>query len=272
MLSAVIIVLREALEAALIVSILLALSQVFHLRHRWCSLALVLGAGCSWLLASNANTIAELFDGAGQELVSAVLLIVMVVCLFFICAFMVLKIVRPSRVMADEIQSLTSYPLFLYLLLTLVVICATAREGAEVWVYLTSFTPAGDGAYPVLLGAAIGAGIGVSLGAIFYYAFLFMGRNHFAFVSIVILTIVAGGLGFQVAREFMQIGWLDSAEPVWNSSAIISERSLTGELLYALIGYEATPTPIQLVFYLVSIFPFICLGFLYRYLGSEQKS
>jgi high-affinity iron transporter len=274
MLDAVIIVLREALEAALIVSILLALNQLFNLRRYWCIVALACGALCSWVLAKYTNDIAELFDGAGQELLSAALLTTMVLGLVGVSGFVIKQLVSQSKknlstqVVGDQLVVKQSY--LLYFLLILVVICATAREGSEVWIYLTSFAMQGSNAHPVLLGAAIGAGIGICMGAIFYYACLFMEQTRFAVVSVIILTLVAGGLGFQIAQEFMQIGWLESGQPLWNSSALIPERSLLGELLYALVGYEATPTLTQLYFYLASVLPFIVMWIAYFFLQSER--
>ena len=43
----------------------------------------------------------------------------------------------------------------------------------------------------------------------------------------------------------MQVDWLSQSPAVWDTSSIITEHSLLGELLYALIGYEATPTFLQ---------------------------
>jgi high-affinity iron transporter len=44
-----------------------------------------------------------------------------------------------------------------------------------------------------------------------------------------------------------------SQYPLWDTSEWISERSITGQMLYALLGYEATPTPIQAAAYLIAI-------------------
>jgi high-affinity iron transporter len=46
---------------------------------------------------------------------------------------------------------------------------------------------------------------------------------------------------------------LPAQAPLWDASGWISEISLTGQLLYALIGYEATPTPLQIIFYLLTL-------------------
>ena len=51
----------------------------------------------------------------------------------------------------------------------------------------------------------------------------------------------------------VQADWLPASQPLWNSSAWLPEGSLLGQLLYALIGYEATPGPWQVGLYGASI-------------------
>jgi high-affinity iron transporter len=55
----------------------------------------------------------------------------------------------------------------------------------------------------------------------------------------------------------MQGGLVESQLPVWDSSGWISETSVTGQLLYALLGYEATPSLKQLVFYGATLVAFL---------------
>ena len=57
----------------------------------------------------------------------------------------------------------------------------------------------------------------------------------------------------QATQFLIQADWLASTEPVWDSSHIISEHSLPGQLLYALMAYEATPTWSQIIIYLTSL-------------------
>ena len=60
----------------------------------------------------------------------------------------------------------------------------------------------------------------------------------------------------------IQADWLPSELPIWNSNKLLSEQSIIGQLASANFGYEATPTLIQLYFYLVSLslIPLTLLG------------
>ena len=70
-LNSVVIVLREVLEAAVLVSALLALARSVHLGQRWLWLALPLAAIGVALYASFLAVITDALDGAGQEVLNA---------------------------------------------------------------------------------------------------------------------------------------------------------------------------------------------------------
>jgi high-affinity iron transporter len=70
------------------------------------------------------------------------------------------------------------------------------------------------------------------------------------------------------AVEFMiQADYIAATTPVWDSSHLISERSAVGQLLYALVGYEATPAPQQAAAYFSSILMLVVaasISFMFR--------
>lgn len=275
MLSAVILVLREVLEAALIISLLLALTRKIKLSSRWSLIAVIIGLLGSWLLATNAYTIADAFEGAGQELLNSALFIAVIIGIVLINLLMMPFIFAPETAVRFNDDSkfvpfTQTQRNLMYILFIIVVSGAMTREGSEIWIYLSSFISSTDGLYSVGLGGAIGAGIGLSLGAIAYYLFIMLPPKSFLPIFILTVTLIAGGLSMQVAKELMQIGWLDSPQPLWDSSWLIGEHTLTGELLYALIGYEAKPTSTQIIFYLTAIAP-VLITFIWQFLPIRRK-
>ena len=52
-------------------------------------------------------------------------------------------------------------------------------------------------------------------------------------------------------QVFIQAGVVDGGFPVWNTSSWISERSITGQLLHAIFSYEASPTRIEIIAWLI---------------------
>jgi high-affinity iron transporter len=81
MLATLLIVFREVIEAGLIVGIVLAATKGVPSRGLWVGYGVVGGVAGAWLVAAFAGEIAPLFEGAGQELFNAGILLVAVVML-----------------------------------------------------------------------------------------------------------------------------------------------------------------------------------------------
>jgi high-affinity iron transporter len=260
MVDAVLLILREVLEAALILSLLLALCHKLHLQFRWSLVALVIGVIGSWVLAHYAYEIADAMEGTGQELLNAVLYLVVilsVITLGLLISPLAFNAQKKHEIGTSSPLTLGTHHKLIYRLFIVIVSFSLAREASEIWIYLSAFTNKADTLFPALIGSAIGAGIGMSLGACTYYAFAFMPKNYFIPIFLVIITLLAGGLSMQIAKQLMQIGLLNSGAPLWDSTFLVNEHSWVGELLYALVGYDSRPAPIQGFFYLLTVTPIL---------------
>jgi high-affinity iron transporter len=238
LLTSVIIVLREVLEAALIISVLLALGNTLPIGRRWAGWGVGFGLLGAIVYAGSTATVSDWFDGVGQEVVNALMQFAIYCCLML---FTVL--ISKSRSQASPNHKLLSR------LMIASVSLAIMREGSEILIYLSSFTSDWELLEPILVGGMVGAGIGVSVGALAYYLLLNINRAWSPFISVGVLALVAAGMAGQATLLLIQADWLPAQAPLWDSSAWLAEDSLTGQLLYALIGYEATPTPIQALAY-----------------------
>jgi high-affinity iron transporter len=242
LLSSVILVLREVLEAALLFSLLMALSRRLGISCRWVIVALIVGLLGAAIYGFNIDRVSDWFEGVGQEVVNAFLQIAIYGLLCVLAAFAV----RHNR----------GFPVpgsLMSMLMLASVSLAIVREGSEIMIYLSGFMQVTDLLLPVMVGSAIGAGIGVSVGAVFYYALLNLGRRTAVIIGAVLLGLVAAGMASQAAQLLIQADWLPAQYPIWDSSWLVAEQSVTGQLLYALVGYEATPTPVQLIIYVAAV-------------------
>jgi high-affinity iron transporter len=86
------------------------------------------------------------------------------------------------------------------------------------------------------------------------------------------------GMLSQAVLYLIQADLLPSQLPLWDTSNFISESSLMGELLHAMLGYEASPTAIQALVYLGSLllfFAYAGMRFnsagLFRRVSSKRK-
>jgi len=129
---------------------------------------------------------------------------------------------------------------------------AVTREGSEILIYVSGFVQMSDVLSSVAIGSLAGAAIGFSVGVLFYYLLLAMAPLHALLLSLVLLGLAASGMSAQATGLLIQADWIAIAGPIWDSSAIIAEDSLTGQLMYALVGYEASPSATEAGIYAAS--------------------
>ena len=238
LLTSVIIVLREVLEASLLISILLALSGVLGISRRWIGWALGFGMAGAFAYSFGVATVSDWFDGVGQEVVSATLQLLIYL---FLLLFALLALREPAARRMNGGQ--------LMLIMAATVFLAVMREGFEIIVYMQGYVTIFPQFLSMLLGAIIGASIGISIGALIFYLVINLSYRKALILGIGLLSLVAAGMLSQAVLLLIQADWLPSQLPLWDTSAWLPESSVTGQLLYALIGYEATPTALQASFY-----------------------
>lgn len=238
LLTSVIIVLREFLEAALIVSVLLALCESLSFGRRWIAWSAGAGLIGAAIYAGNTAAVSDWFGGVGQEVMNALMQIIIYCCLAIIAVLL-----GGERFRANARDS------GIVPLMTVSVGLAITREGSEIILYLSGFANDWNLFEPILLGGLIGAGIGASVGALTFYALMNASRRWSPYLGAAVIVIVAAGMASQATGLLIQADWLPSQLPLWDTSGWISEASVTGQLLYAAAGYEATPTPIQVAAY-----------------------
>jgi high-affinity iron transporter len=243
MLDAVMLILREVLEAVLSVSLLLALGLHLELRARWAAVAVPLGLLASWMMSAAAYALASAFGGIGQELTNAALYAVAIAAYGTLATLVVPYAAAPARPLSRR----AAWAILASCVA--VVACSMAREGSEVWIYLSGFAAVPTEFSAAITGGLIGLGIGLSLGALVYYGLSFLPRPRFLRLFVLVAALIVGGMSMQLARQGLQIGWLDSGRALWDSSFLVPERSWTGQLLHALLGYDANPDLTQASFY-----------------------
>ncbi len=247
MLVTVIIFLREVLEAALILSVLLAVSFQLTNDRKWILPALAFGFIGASITACFLGDISNLLEGTGQEVMNSTLLIIMSLLINTICVWL-----WQCRNNSHADTSILLAKIIKTILIVNVSI-AIMHEGSELSIYSYSFMQIHESNLSLILGGGLGLGIGASLGAIVYYLLINLQRHTLLITAIAILILISAGMASQAALYLIQSGWLPSQLPLWDTTQIISERSIIGQLLYALIGYEATPSPLQILFYFSSI-------------------
>jgi high-affinity iron transporter len=250
LLTSVIVVLREVLESAILVSVLAALGSTLGISHRWLMLALGLGLAGAVGLNLGINNISDWFDGVGMEVVSAFMQYSIYLLLVALALLFLWNIRNAGG------SSHLPFRTFMILIVAL----AVAREGVEVLIYMYAYSGSLPQFIPAVTGAIIGASIGISAGILLYYLLRLPAIAKSPVTGMVLLALIGAGLLSQAVLLLIQADWLPSHLPVWNTTDWLSESSVTGQLLYVLIGYEATPTAIQVAFYFGGLFVLLAIA------------
>ncbi len=250
LLTSVILMLQETLEAAMLISILAVVSRQREQGVAWLIPGLLFGGLFAGVYAANMRHISEWFDYVGQEVVNASLqvsiAIAIVVVTGLICAD---RPGDPGQLSASGKRHAKLFSLFAAVTIAL----AITREGSEIAVYLSGFLSQPDKLQAVLTGSAIGAGIGVSIGFLVFYGLLALRGGAGIWAPLILLALFCGNMLSQSALQLMQADLLPAGPFLWDSSGWLPERSVTGRLLYALVGYESRPSALEVCAYLAGL-------------------
>ncbi len=251
MLATLLIVFREVIEAGLIVGIVLAATKGVPGRGLWVSAGVAGGVLGACVVAAFAGGIASLFQGSGQELFNAAILILAVGMLTWHNVWMASHGKEMSRelkaVGAEVRQGGKSL-----LALAVVVGVAVLREGSEVVLFLYGIAAGGGAsALSMIGGGALGVILGAGLSLLMYLGLLAIPAHRLFAATTGLITLLAAGLASQAAAFLQQAGVVTALQtPLWDTSAILPEGSMFGRLLKTLIGYTDQPNGLQLIAWL----------------------
>lgn len=253
MLATAIIVFREVLEAALIITLVLAATRGIATRQRWIGGGLAVGLGLAGLVALLAEQISMLANGLGQELFNALILLVAVAMLSWHNMWMkkhASQLVQQIK-SAGQAVNLGEKSM---LVIASIVGLAVLREGAEVVLFMYSMLAMGTQTASMALGGLLGLASGIGTGSLLYYGLLRIPSRYLFQVTGVMILLLAAGLAAQAAAYLVQADILPAlGNSIWDTSPFLSEQSILGNILHILIGYVANPMGIQLLFYITTI-------------------
>jgi high-affinity iron transporter len=249
-----IIVFREAMEAGLIVGIVLAASAGVVGRGRWIAAGTGAGVLGAMLVAAFASALSNAFQGVGQEAFTAAILLFAVAML----TWHVLWMAHHGRQMAAEFRQIGKEVQLgqrsLFALATVVAV-AVLREGAEVVLFLYGIVVASHtGMVSLAAGGVAGLLAAAALSWLLYRGLLAIPVHRLFQVTNGLIGLLAAGMAGQAAAVLHSVdllpGW---GEQLWDTSFILDDSSLVGRALHALIGYTARPSGIQFAAWAVTL-------------------
>ncbi len=272
MLAGFLLALREGVEAALIVGIVLGMLRKMNRSDRAPAVWLGVAAASviALIVAIVLNLIGAEFEGPG-EMAFEGLTMLFAACVLTWMIFWMQKQGRQTQLglEADVKAALTrgtKWGLFF------VAFLAVVREGVELALFLTAVNfsePAAGVEAPILgwLGGLLGLLAAVIIGWLMFDAAIKLNlRRFFQFTSLILIFFAAGLVGHAL-HEFIELGWIPAlAEHVYDLNAVIPETSIVGEFMKALFGYNANPSLMETIGY---VGYFVAVFGLTRWLGRR---
>jgi len=246
LLEIIVIVLRETLEASILVGVLLSASNHFGVRFSWFPVALFAGLVGAFAYGAAMGDISEWFDYAGQEVVNASMQLFIYALVATMIPLQWLNVMSQRRVLCY--------------LMTAIVCVAIAREGSELYIFYSGFLLKEDVLLKALTSGFVGLAAGLSVGAIVYYALTMMRSSRVIYFHTMVLGLVAAGMVMQATQLLIQADWISAGTPLWDSSTLIAESSIAGQVAYAIFGYEAAPSFTEIAAYSLSVLGLILIA------------
>jgi high-affinity iron transporter len=191
-----------------------------------------------------------LFQGSGQELFNASVLLLAVVMLTWHNVWMAghgRELAREMRAVGAQVstgeRTLAA--------LAVVVGVAVLREGSEVVLFLYGIaSQPGTTTVSLLTGGALGLAAGAAMSALMYYGLLAIPAHKLFRVTSGLITLLAAGMVSQAVLFLQQAGYLQVLmSTVWDTSWLLPQDTIVGRLLHTLIGYSDAPNGAQLIAY-----------------------
>jgi high-affinity iron transporter len=246
-----VIALREGIEAALIVSIILAYLKQVGRTDR--SALVWWGTGIAVVLSALVGTVifvvgAE-FEGTTEQLFEGVVTMFAVGVLTWMIFWMRRQ---GARIKGDLQEKVDTALLSGGVALAALAFVAVLREGVETALFIyaaaqgTAVEAGSVGTQ--LAGAALGLGLAVVLGIAIYRGGIRMNLRSFFRYTGLALVVVAAGLFAYSLHELQEAGWFPFLTTVaYDVSASLPDDAGVGAILRGLIGYNADPTWLEVV-------------------------
>ena len=253
---------REGIEAALVVGIVLGYLKKVGAESlfRPVYFGILLGAAASVAVAGAFVLLAVEFEGTLETTFEGATMFISAVILTSVIVWMR----NNSKVMTEglktKVASATTQGTSLGL--ASLAFLSIFREGVETVLFLgsTSFTTTG---LDVLIGGSLGLAAAFVLGILIIRYSVRLDLRTFFNVTGILLIFFAAGLVARGVVEFTEAGYIPPiVGHVWDTGWLISGGSTLGNILTALLGYDPSPSLMEVIWYLA--YWAILIAWLYR--------
>ncbi len=263
MLGSLLITLREGLEAALIIGIILAYLAKTGNRQGfkpvW--LGVTLGILGSLVAGIIIYLSAGELSGRAEQIFEGIAMFLAVAILTWMIFWMRQQAIDIKAHLQQQLQSVLTKSSSLGLVLLAFV--AVIREGIETVLFLFAASRVAESAVSFTAGGLLGLVIAIVIGYAIYKGAARLNLRVFFNVTSVLLILFAAGLLAHGIHEFHEAGIIPPiVEHVWDINRLLPERSTVGRFFTAIFGYNANPSLVEVLAYVVYLV--LALGAYFR--------
>jgi high-affinity iron transporter len=249
--AAFVIALRVGIEAALIVSIVLAYLKQLGRSDR--SRLVWLGTALAVLLSAATGTVIFVvgadFEGTAEQVFEGLVTLTAVGVLTWMIFWMRRQ---GARIKSDLQHKVDTALVAGGLALAALAFFAVLREGVETALFLFAAAEGtaveGGGIGAQLVGAALGLVLAVVLGVLLYRGGIRMNLRTFFKITGALLIVVAAGLFAYSVHELQEAGWFPFLEAhAYDVSATLPDDEGIGAVLRGLVGFNADPGVLEVL-------------------------
>ena len=247
MLGNLVIGLREGLEAALLVSILVTYLTKTSRAH----LVRYVGYGVGAAVAFSC-VVAIILQVVSDDLSESIEPVFAGVVSFIAVGFvtwMIFWMKRTARTMSGQLrEKLDAASNAGAFAVAMMAFLAVAREGTETAIFFWAAAHATQHSLASVVGLVLGLAISSALGVAFYKSALKINLNRFFQVTGVLLAVVAAGVLSSGIHEFQEIGWLPGEDHIaLNLQAILAPGSVIESVFSGLLNVTALTSLLQVL-------------------------
>jgi high-affinity iron transporter len=263
---------REGLEMALIVTILLgylrSVGQKQHFREIW--IGVLAAATLSIMIGAGLKVASQELDGRIREGFEGFTMLFAVAVLTWMLFWMKRQSAGISRDLRDRVD--TALSTGSVTALALLAFSAVGREGLETALFLFAGSTSRGSDIEFLVGGILGFAIAAAAGVALYYGARGLPVKHFFNVSAVLLMILAAGLLTRSLTELYEATIIpDLGVRPWDTDDFLPMTSALGKFLHAVVGYDSAPAISQIFFYWTYLGAVVTVYLAWPYLGGLKR-
>lgn len=259
MLPAYLILLREALEAILIITIISLFLKKMNLKgyFKYLSIGVGLALSLCLIIASVIYFTKSEFPQSEQELLEGIIGFAAV----GILTWMIFWMRKHGREIKGEVEqkittTLETNPNKIGKVLVSMAFFAVIREGVESIVFLFGLNTSSN----ILVGALLGLFTAIVIGIGIYKGSHLVNLKTFFNVTSILIIFFAAGMFAGSFRKLAEAGVFYWQQTIaWDTSHIISNDGFLGTIFGSLFGYDATPAIAEALAYLIFLIPVLSI-------------